>query len=78
VAWLLVWTAVTAGAGVAILRRARYASVAVWTLLVLACLSAFAASRAGSLRGIGILIDMLLFVPLVWFAIWYPRRRHGA
>jgi hypothetical protein len=75
VAWLLLWTAICLATGVAILRRARYALVLVWTLNTLAALSALTALNSGLLRGVGILIDILLFVPLVWFAIWYQTRR---
>jgi hypothetical protein len=60
------------------LRGARHAPTLVWILNTLAVLSAVAALNSGLLRGVGILIDILLFVPLVWFAIWYqagPRVR---
>ena len=75
IAWLLLWIAICLGTGIAILRRERYAPALVWTLNILAGLSALAALNSGLLRGVGILIDMILFVPLVWFAIWYQRRR---
>lgn len=74
VAWLLVWTTICLATGVAILRSARYAPTLVWILNTAAGLSALAALNRGLLRGIGILIDILLFVPLVWFAMWYQRR----
>jgi hypothetical protein len=48
----------------------------VWSLNILAGLSAIAAFRRGLLAGAGILIDILLFVPMIWFAIWYQRHRH--
>jgi hypothetical protein len=74
-AWLLLWIAVCLATGIAILRRAWYAPTLVWTLNILAGLRAAAAIHRGRLRGVGILIELLLFVPLVWFAIWYQRRR---
>ena len=77
VAWLLVWTITCLGTGVAIVRRARYAPGLVWSLLVLASYSAISAFRSGLLGGVGIFIDMLLGIPLVWFAIWYQRRRRS-
>ena len=75
VAWLLVWTLTCLGAGVAIVRRARYAPTFVWSLVILAGYSAGSLYRSGSLGGVGILIDVLLGVPLIWFAIRYQRHR---
>lgn len=77
VAWLFLWIAICLATGIAILRRAQYAPAIVWTLNILAGLSALAAFNSGLLRGVGIFIDIALFVPLVWFAIWYQRRRRG-
>src|SRR5688500_2479488 len=75
VAWLLVWTTICLGTGVAIVRRARYAPLLVWSLLALAGYSAFSLFRSGTLKGIGIVIDIALFVPLIWFALWYQLHR---
>ena len=75
VVWLLIWTLVCVITGVAILRRARYAPSLVWSLILLAGYSAVSASRRGLLGGVGILIDILLGIPLIWFAIWYQRHR---
>ena len=75
VAWLLVWTLTCLATGIAIVRRARSAPMLVWTVLILAGYSAISAFRSGLLRGVGILIDLLLAIPLIWFAIWYQRRR---
>lgn len=75
VAWLLVWTLTCLGTAVAIVRRARYAPGFVWSLIVLAGYSAISLYRSGSRGGVGVLIDVLLGVPLIWFAIWYQRRR---
>ena len=55
--------------------RARYAPSLVWGLIVLASYSAISAFRSGLLGTVGILIDVLLFIPLIWFAIWYQRSR---
>ena len=74
IAWLLLWVGVCLSTSVAILRRARYAPAAVWSLNVLAGLSALAALNSGLLRGVGILIDIALLVPMLGFAIWYQRR----
>src|SRR5688572_32225971 len=71
VAWVLVWGTTCVATGIAILRRMRYAPALVWTLLTVAGLSALDALRSGLLGGIGILIDIVLFVPLIWFAVWY-------
>jgi hypothetical protein len=75
VAWLVLWIAICLATSIAILRRAPYSLTLVWTLNILAGLSALAALNSGLLRGVGILIVVLLFVPLVWFAIWYQRHR---
>jgi hypothetical protein len=75
VAWLLLWTAICLATGIAILRRGQYAPTLVWLLVVLSGCSALAALQSGLLHGVGILIDVLLFVPLIGFAIWYPRSR---
>ena len=69
VAWLLVWTVTCLGTGIAIVRRARFAPSLVWSLIVLASYSAVSAFRSGLLDGVGILIDVLLGIPLIWFAI---------
>jgi hypothetical protein len=50
----------------------RPASCGVSTML--ACCSAVFAFRNGLLEGAGVLIDILLGVPIVWFAIWYQKR----
>jgi hypothetical protein len=78
VVWLLVWTGICLGTGIAIMRRARVAPILVWTLLALAGYSAVSAFRSGLLAGIGIVIDIVLFIPLIWFAIWYQRHRREA
>ena len=75
VAWLLVWTTTCLGTGLAIVRRARFAPSLVWAIIVLASYSAISAFSSGLLGAVGILIDVLLFTPLIWFAIWYQRRR---
>jgi hypothetical protein len=79
VVWLVMWTIVSVLTGIAIVLRARYAPTLVWSLIVLAGYSAVSAFRGGLLGGVGILIDLLLGIPLVWFAIWYQgHRRVGA
>jgi hypothetical protein len=78
VAWVFVWGATCVATGIAILRRARYAPALVWTLLSVAGLSALDALRSGLLGGIGILVDIVLFVPLIWFAVWYQRNQRAA
>ena len=75
VVWLLVWTMTCMGTGIAIVRRARHAPSLVWGLIVLASYGAISAFRSGLLGTVGILIDVLLFIPLIWFAIWYQRSR---
>ena len=55
--------------------RAGYAPSLVWGLIVLASYSAISAFRSGLPGTVGILIDVLLFIPLIWFAIWYQRSR---
>jgi hypothetical protein len=75
VAWLLVWTITCLGTGIAIVRRARYAPGLVWSLIILASYSAVSAFRSGLIGGVGVFIDILVGLPLIWFAIWYQRRR---
>ena len=75
VAWLLVWTVFCMGTGISIVRRSRSASRLVWSLIFLAGYSAVSAFRSGLLGGVGIVIDIVLGIPLVWFAIWYQRHR---
>ena len=75
VAWLLVWTITWLGTSIAILRRARYAPGLVWSVTILAGYSALSAFRSGLLGGVGILIDIMLSIPLIWFAIWYQGHR---
>ncbi len=77
VAWLLVWTIICLGTGIAIVRRARYAPSLVWSLVVLTGYSAVSAFRSGLLEGVGIVIDIVLSIPLIWFAIWYQRHHGG-
>jgi hypothetical protein len=80
IVWLAGWMALCVATGVAILRQHRFAPALVWTVLVVAGLSAVLALRSGLLDTVGIIIDIVLFVPLIWFAIWYQRRRrfeHG-
>jgi uncharacterized membrane protein len=77
VAWILVWGAICLATGIAILRRMRYAPALVWTLLAVAGVSALDALRSGLLGGIGMLIDIVLFVPLVSFAVWYQRNQRS-
>ena len=74
VAWVLVWTTICLGTAIAIARRARSAPLLVWSLLALAVYSAVSAFRGGMLGGIGIIIDIVLFIPLIWFAVWYQRH----
>ena len=75
IAWLLVWTITCLGTGIAIVRRARYAPSLVWSLMILASYSAISAFRSGLLGSAGLFIEILLGIPLIWFAIWYQRRR---
>ena len=75
VAWLLVWTVTCLGTGIAIVRRARDAPSLVWSLIILASYSAVSAFRSGLLGGVGVFIDILLGIPLIWFAILYQSRR---
>ena len=75
VVWLLIWTPACLITGLAIVRRARHAPGLVWTLIILAGYSAVSAFRGGLLGGAGILIDIALGIPLIWFAIWYQRHR---
>ena len=44
-------------------------------VIVLAGYSAVSAFRSGLLGGVGIVIDIVLGIPLIWFAIWYQRHR---
>jgi hypothetical protein len=74
IAWLLLWVGVCLSTSIAILRRARSAPAVVWSLNVLAGLSALAALDSGLLRGVGILIDIALLIPMLGFGIWYQRR----
>lgn len=73
--WLVLWCGLCISSAVGILRRARYAPAAIWGLNALAWLSAFTAYRDGMLQGVGILIDLALFIPMTWFAVWYQRTR---
>ena len=75
ITWLVLWCGLCVVTAVAITRRARYAPVAVWALVGLTILSAMAAARDGMLDAVGIVIDIILFVPLIWFAAWYHARR---
>jgi hypothetical protein len=75
VGWLVLWVGTCAATGVAILRRQRHAAYLVWLLTGLATLSAALALQSGMLTPTGIVIDILLFAPLYWFAIWYHRSR---
>jgi hypothetical protein len=75
VGWLVLWVGTCAATGVAILRRQRHAAYLVWLLTGLATLSAALALQSGMLTPTGIVIDILLFTPLYWFAIWYQRSR---
>ena len=75
VAWLLAWSIICLGTAIAIVRRARHAPVFVWSLLILAGYSAVSAFRSGMIGSIGIVIDIVLFIPLIWFALWYQRHR---
>jgi hypothetical protein len=75
VGWLVLWVGLCAATGVAILRRQRHAPYLVWLLTGLATLTAALALQSGMLTPTGIVIDVLLFVPLYWFAIWYQKSR---
>ena len=77
IVWLFFWVGLCAATGVAVLRQRRYAPFLVWAILVTAMLSAATAFRTGMLDAIGIVIDIVLFVPLIWFAIWYQTRELG-
>jgi hypothetical protein len=77
IAWLLVWVALCVATGVAILRRHRHAVSLVWTIIIVAALSAALALQSGMLDTVGVIIDIVLFVPLIWFAIWYQRSRRA-
>jgi hypothetical protein len=71
--WLVLWVGLCVATSVAILGRYRYATWLVWALLGMGIYSAVTALRSGMLNAIGIVIDIVLFVPLVWFAMWYQR-----
>jgi hypothetical protein len=75
IAWLTVWMALCVSTGVAILRHHRFARALVWTVVGVASLSAALALRAGLLDVTGIIIDIVLFVPMICFAVWYQRSR---
>jgi len=75
VIWLLAWTSICVATATAILRRARSAPALVWILISVAMFSALLALRNGLLRGVGIVIEMVLFALMIWFAIWYRRKR---
>jgi hypothetical protein len=75
IAWLVFWCGLCLLTAYAIVRRARYAPAAIWALNGVAWLSAVAALRDGMLQGIGIVIDVVLFIPMIWFSVWYQRRR---
>jgi hypothetical protein len=76
--WLVLWCGLCVLTAFAIVRRARFAPAAIWTLNALAWLSAVTAFRSGMLEGIGIVIDLALFIPMTWFAVWYQIRRKSA
>lgn len=79
IAWLVIWCGLCLVTATAILRRASYAAALIWAIVGLTILSALAALRSGLLDTMGILIDIVLFIPLIWFAVWYQgRRRAGA
>ena len=78
IAWLVLWCGLCLVTATAILRRASSAPALVWALAGLTILSALAALRDGMLDMLGILIDIVLFIPLIWFAVWYQRRRRAA
>ena len=79
IAWLVIWCGLCLVTATAILRRASFAPFSVWALVGLTILSALAALRDGMLDTLGIVIDIVLFIPLIWFAVWYQgRRRAGA
>jgi hypothetical protein len=75
IGWLTLWVGVCVATGAAILLRLRHAVSLVWSLTALATLSAILALQSGMLDATGIVIDILLFVPLFWFAFWYQTRR---
>jgi hypothetical protein len=77
IVWLVAWVGLCLATGVAILRRQSYAVTLVWTILIVALLSAGLAMQSGLLDMTGILIDIVLFVPMIWFAIWYHRHRRS-
>ena len=75
IVWLLAWVGLCLATGVAILRRHRHAVPLVWTIIIVAALSAALALQSGMLDTMGIVIDIVLFVPMIWFAISYQRSR---
>ena len=75
IAWLVAWCGLCLLSGAGILRRARYAPAAIWAVILVAMLSALSLLRSGGLDATGILVDVVLFVPLIWFAVWYQSRR---
>ena len=77
ITWLIFWCGLCLLTAYAIVRRARYATIGVWAINAVALLSAIAALRDGMLQGIGIIIDVALFIPMIWFSVWYQRRRHA-
>jgi hypothetical protein len=78
VVWLTVWMGLCVATGAAILRQHRFAPTLVWIIIVVAGLSAGLALASGILDTFGVIIDIVLFVPMIWFAIWYRRRRQLA
>ena len=78
VVWLIVWCSICLATGIAILRRARVAPWLVWTLIAMAALSAADAFMSGMLQGFGIVIDIALFIPLIWFAVWYQKSARAS
>jgi hypothetical protein len=77
ISWLVLWCGLCLLTAGAIMWRLRLAPVAVWGLVGLTILSAMAAIRDGMLDATGILIDVVLFVPLIWFSVWYHGRRRN-
>lgn len=74
IAWLVIWCGLCLVTATAILRRSSYAPASVWALVGLTILSALAALRDGMLDALGMVIDIVLFIPLIWFAVWYQGR----
>ena len=75
IVWLAAWVGLCLATGAAIFRGHRYAVPLVWTILIVALLSAALAMQSGMLGVSGVVIDIVLFVPMIWFAIWYHRSR---